>query len=240
MSAATISCPVVVNVQADGTAKLEVIKLEDYVITGSEKTFSVNALLNNAVFDGFAVVEGNSDASADHTVSLADPDAFGNALGSLAANSADGGESLPAWLLAFAKTSIEGALNANDVAQSAEAEEIHDLQHDGFETAAQTGSCTMAAALADDGDKLNLLYTQFPAARFEGNDNAMAKLPYQVGDKFLVQFIINQEIGVSSTTVDITGAEGSTAAGAQIALGQTSYSIAAKTITVEITAVASL
>jgi hypothetical protein len=238
--AATISCPVVVNVQADGTAKLEVIKLEDYVITGSEKTFSVNALLGNAVFDGFGVEEGTPDASADHTVTLADPDAFGNALGSLAAASADGGQSLPAWLLAFAKSEIEGALNANDVAQSAEAEEIHALQHDGFEAAAQDGSRTMAATLAVDGDKLNLLYAQFPAARFEGNDTAMTKLPYQVGDKFVVQFIINQEVNVSATTLDITGAEGSTAAGAQISLGQTVYSIGAKTISVEITAVASL
>ena len=234
---ATINCPVIVTVSADGTAKLELISLEGHVITGSEKTFSTTAPLSNAVFDGFSVAEGAMDASADHVVSLGAPNAFGDALGSLAAVAADGADVLPAWLLVFAKSSIEAALNANSVAQSAEAEEIHDLVHTEFEADAQAGSRTMAATLSGNAAKLNLMYTQFPAARFEGNDTAMTKLPYQVGDKFVVQFVITQEIDLSATTLDITGAEGTVAAG-QITLGVTAYSIAAKTINVEITATA--
>lgn len=232
---ATINCPVPVSVNADGTAKLELITLEGVVITGSEETFAIELSLSDPVFSAFSVADGSADASANPIVSLTNPDAFGDALGSAAAAAMKGAESLPAWLLAFAKTSIEGALNANGMSDTAEAEEIHALEHAGFEVDAQTGSKAMAAVLAANADKRNVLLTQFPPTRFDASDAAIVVLPYQVGDKFVVQFVITQAIDLSSTQIDITGAEGAAASG-QLALSTTQYNISAKTVSVEITA----
>lgn len=237
-SPAVINCPQIVNVTADGTANLELIKLEGFALDNADATFVVEAEVTNEVFAGFSIADGpGPDASANPVVSMTDDAAFSAALKALAVAaklSTDSTKDMSAWLLSEAKTNIESRLNENGISSTAEAEKITDMAHAGFGDDVKAGTDTMAAALKNNADKLNLLLVQFPKSRFDASDNAIEELPYQVGDKFVVQFVATQEIDLTSgsTYLDITGALGTS--GTQLSK-VTKYAIASRTVNLEIT-----
>jgi hypothetical protein len=235
--AATINCPHVVSVAADGTANLEAIMLESYSLAPAVATFTVNAPLSDNIFAAFTIAEGASDASADYVVSMTES-TFSQAVKDLALAaklSTDPTKSMSAWLLDEAKGSIETRLNANGISSSAEAEVITNIAHAGFGDDVKTGTDGMALALNGSQDKKNLLLAQFPKARFDVSDAAIAVLPYAIGDKFVVQFNITQEIALTtgSTLYDGTGSLG-VQQGTQISK-VTPYGIDPRVVNLEVT-----
>lgn len=206
-----INCKTTGTVNADGTAKMEIIQIETVVLDSVDQTFNVAA----DPFGYFSLSEEESGPNASFTVSISDAAGLKAALGNWLKGAAlAGGQTVQQWMIEELRTEINNLVSTDGVGAALEAHVIKDLAFTTYNTDAQTGANNLVDALDLSTENKNLIGLQFPASRF--GETFSPTLPALSEDTMTFQFTINSNIVVTDAVVNLVPDEANAATQATV------------------------